>query len=153
MKPILSTSGSVTINGKTFPVAKLTETDYSRIRARMRELALPSCVNPLVAVNAMADQLAPAVLQMAITDAVSRMSGGGAEPTPDAIDRAFESVKGVQFQFWYCARKANPNLTFAEVEGLITEDNRYEVADTLVAALKPTEDADVPKASPAGAPS
>lgn len=153
MKPIFATGGIVSINGREFPVVAPSATDLNRIRTRMRELAMPECLPPLLAVNAVADQLLPGVLTESLALAIKQGSGGGAEPTADLIDRQFETLAGIRFQFWYLARKLNKDLKVIDVEALVTEDNCFDVADALIAALKPSEDAEAPKASPAGAPS
>lgn len=151
MKSILTKGGMVTLGGREFPVAAPTVTDLARIRAHMRRLAQPQCMSPLLAVNAVADQLLPGVLSESLRLAVQQGAGGGATPTAELIEEQFESLEGVRFQFWYLAHKANAALTLAEVEPLITDDNRFDVADALIAALKPAEDADAPKVSAAGA--
>jgi hypothetical protein len=143
--------GTVTVKGRAFAVAQPTAADLGRIHEKMRDLATAGCANPLAAVNAAAEGLAPAVLSEAIRHAVSIGSGGGVEPTREAVFRTYDSLDGVRFRLWYLARKCDDKLPKADVDALVGEDDRYEVADALAAATAPAAGPDSPKAPPAGA--
>jgi hypothetical protein len=136
MQQVTSAPGSVTIRGKTFAIPEPTPTDLSRIRNKMRELALASCTSPILAVNAVAKDLAPAVLAAAIADAVRQMAGGGVEPSDDAVRRQFQTVEGVRFQLWYLANRGGARLTLDEAAGLVDEENVFEVDDAIYAATQ-----------------
>ncbi len=146
---VIGAANTVQIGDQEFVVPYPTPADMVRVREKMREIASKSCVHPVAAVNAIADTLSGPVLTEALRQAVQISSGGGSEPTQGAIIRAYDSLEGVRFQLWYFARKTNTNLTSAEVEALVTDDNRYDVADALAKAVVP-EVPNGPKASAGG---
>lgn len=150
MQTVTASPGSVTIKGRTFAIPQPSATDILRVREKMRELALPSCTSPLLAVNAVAKELDPAVLQMMCAAAVSQGAGGGAEPTEEAIRRQYTTLDGVRFQLWYFAKRGGSSATLKEIEDLVDEEIRYDVDDAIYRATRLPETPG-PKASPAGA--
>jgi len=136
MQLVSSAPGSITIKGKTFAIPEPTPTDLMRLRDKMREYALRDCTNPILAVNAIAKELAPELKAEALRVAIQQASGGGAEPSDDAIRRQFQSVEGIRFQFWYLAKRGGSNITQKEVDDLIDEEIRYEVDDALFQATR-----------------
>lgn len=151
MKAALGTPGTITLRGRDFAVPQPTAGDAGRVHDRMRELAARDCVSPLAFVNANAPQLSPAVLAESVRAAVAMGSGGGSEPTQAAVQRAYNSLDGVRFQVWYYARKGSPGLTQAEVDSLVAEEDRYDAADALAAALFPEAGGGGPKPPTGGA--
>lgn len=149
-RAVFAPPGTVRLGGREFVIPKPTPGDAARVHERMRELAARACVSPLAYVNAAAADLAPGVLAEALRAAVAMGSGGGVEPTREAVTRAYDSLEGVRFQVWYYARKACPGLTPDEVAALVPEDARYDAADALLSALG-LRDLDPNAPRPAGA--
>lgn len=149
MKQVSSSPGSLTVRGQTFAIPEPTPTDLTRIREKMREFALESCTSPLLAVDAVAKQLAPPVLAAALREAVQQASGGGVEPSDDAVRRQFQTVRGVRFQLWYLAKRGGARLTFEETAALVDDENVYEVDDAIFEATQLGKTPG-PKASEAG---
>lgn len=146
MKTIDAAPGMVTIRGRQFAIMSPTKTDTQRIREKMVELARMECMNPIQAVEIIKDKLSPDILHTALTIAIGKASGGGAEPTHEAVVRAYDSLAGVRFQFWYMARKSLGSLTQDEVTNLIGDDDVYDLADALNVACSMPKDAAAPKA-------
>lgn len=132
---VLGVPGTLTVAGRTFAVPPQTPGDVGRTRDAMRRLALAECSSPLDLVNAHAAKLAPAVFSEAVRQAVAMGSGGGVEPSQEAVLRAYDSLDGVRWRLWYQARKAEPGLARDEVDRLVTDENVYDVADALLDAL------------------
>lgn len=149
MRLVESGPGSITVKGRTFTIPAPTPTDLMRIRDKMREYALRECTHPLLAVNAIAKELAPQVLAEAMRIAVQQASGGGAEPSDDAIRRQFQTVEGIRFQFWYLANRGGTRITEKEVAELIDEEMRYDIDDAIYQATQLGE-LPGPKASESG---
>lgn len=149
-KAVTGAPGVLSLKGREFVLPQPTAGDEARVYDAMRELAAKACVSPLAYVSAAAGELAPAVLAEAVRAAVSLGSGGGVEPTREAVQRAYSSLDGVRFQVWYYARKADKTLAPGEVAALVTEDDRYDVLDALAAA-QPRGGAGDPKAPSSGA--
>lgn len=149
MQTATATRGTVTIKGRTFAIPQPTQADISRVRDRMRDLALAGCTSPILAVNAVAKELPPAVFAAAMEAAVSKAAGGGAEPTPDAVNRQYGTLEGIRFQLWYFAKKGGSPVTLKEIEDLVGEEDRYEVDDALYRATQ-LGDLPGPKVSPGG---
>lgn len=146
MQTVFAIPGKITVKGREFQIPAPTSTDLARIRDRMRELARRQCVNPLLAVNAIANELAPHVLQAALEMALAKSAGGGVEPTPDAIAQQFETLEGVRFQLWYLASRIQASLKPEDVAALVLEEDRYAVADAIFEATKLGEEKEGPKA-------
>jgi hypothetical protein len=136
MQQVSSAPGSVTVRGRTLPIPRPTPTDLARIRDKMREYAAESCTSPILAVDAVAKQLSPAALAVAMQLAVQQAAGGGAEPSDDAVRRQFQTVRGVRFQLWYLANRAGARLTHDEAAELVDEENVYEVDDAVFSATQ-----------------
>lgn len=153
MQTVFALPGSVTVKGRTFPVPKPTATDLARVREQMRLLARANCTEPLKYVAAQIEGgIPPAVIQIAIGEALKLGSGGGVEPTDAAVAREYDSLAGVRYRLWFHARKLTTELTHADVEALVGEEEQYDVADALFTALGLGErGADAPKAPSAGA--
>lgn len=156
MKSVEAGKGWIKIKGTTYRIPQPTPTDSQRIADRMRELAIPECTNPLLAVNAIASQLSPAVLQVSLEIAGRAAWGGGIEPTKEAVDRQYGSLAGLRFIFLYLARRdeGQKDLTVETVDELITEPDRYDLIDALGIATGMSgdgKDKDDPKASGTGA--
>jgi hypothetical protein len=151
LKAAFAIPGTVTVGGREFVVPQPSASDLARVHDRMREIASRACVSPLLAVNAIAKELEPGVAAEAIRAAVAMGSGGGVEPTREAVMRAYDSLDGVRWRLWYSARKTDPGLTQAAVNELVTDENRFEVADALFTATNPAAGPDAPKAPPGGA--
>ena len=149
-RAVLGTPGVVRVGGREFVVPQPTAGDEARVYEAMRDVAAKACVSPLSYVNANAEGMAPGVLAEALRVAVAMGSGGGVEPTREAVQRAYSSLDGVRFQLWYYARKAEPKLTRQEVADLVGEDDRYDVLDALAAAQPRGAQGD-PKAPSGGA--
>lgn len=148
---VFANPGTVTVRGREFVVPSPTASDLNRVHERMRELAQRQCVSPLAYVNANAEGLLPAVLAESLRAAVAMGSGGGTEPTRESVFRAYDSLDGVRFRLWYHARKALPELTRAEVDKLVDDENRYDVSDALAKATSPADGPADPKAPASGA--
>ncbi len=154
MKPIEAGPGWIRLKGQLYTIPAPTPSDLQRVAEKMRDLAIPACTNPLLAVNAVAKQLDPAVLDRLLLAAGRETWGGGVEPHPDAIARQYGSLAGVRFQFWYLATReaSQKSLTLDKVEDLVTENDRYDLADAIgVAASPPSKEKDDPKPLPTGA--
>ena len=149
-KAIFGLPGTLTIAGQTFVIPSPTAGDLARLADRMRELAMPGMANPLMAVNAVATEMHAGVASEAIRHAVAMAAGGGVEPTREAVMRQYQSLAGLRFQVWYFVRKTVPGFTQKQAEELVTEENRYDVADGLIDAQQLPEDAG-PKAPLSGA--
>lgn len=126
--------GLLVIGDYEYTVPPPTPGDLARTHDAMREIAQKSCVSPLAFVNAAADTLSPLVLSESVRAAVAMGSGGGVEPTREAILRAYDSLEGVRWQFWYVAKKSDPAVTRGRAAELVTEENRYDVSDALAVA-------------------
>lgn len=129
--------GLVTVGGREFVIPAQTPGDAARVHDRMRRLALAGCRSPLEYVAAQPPEAFPypADRLEAIRAAVALGSGGGVEPTREAVVREYGSLAGVRWRLWYHARKTHPDLTQADADALVTDDTVYEVADALEAAL------------------
>lgn len=148
MRSVLNIPGGVQVKGRAFVLPVPTAGDVARVHERMRQLAQRDVVSPIAYVAANADALPPVLLAEAVRAAVAMGSGGGAEPTREAVFRAYDTLDGVRFRLWYYARKAEPGLAREAVDALVGEDDVYDVADALVAAHD--AGADGPKAPPGG---
>lgn len=137
VKAVFGVPGSVTVRGREFVLPAPTASDLARVHDRMRELAARACVSPIQYVNANAGDLLPGVLAEALRSAIAMGSGGGVEPNREAVVRAYDTLDGVRFRLWFHARKAEPSLTQADVDKLVTDDDRYELADALFEATTP----------------
>lgn len=135
IRSVFAIPGTLTVKGREFVIMPPSSSDVARVHDKMRELATRQCVNPLLAVNAVAGELAPGVLAESLRAAVAIGSGGGIEPTRESIARQYDTLDGIRWRVWFHARKALPALTHSEVESLIGEDDRYDVADALAEAL------------------
>lgn len=134
MQTASAVPGRITVKGRDFAILPPTPDDLTKIHERMRELALPSCTSPLLVVNAVAKDLDPGVLAVMAQAAVARASGGGSEPTEDAIRRQYRTIEGVRFQLWYFANKGGASLSMKDVEAMVGEEERYAVDDALFTA-------------------
>lgn len=152
MGHILGGAGEVHINGRVFVLPQQTPSDVSRVYDAMRDIAARGCMNPIAYVNAVAPTLTPMVLAEAMRAAVAMGAGGGPEPTRESVMRAYDSLDGIRFQFWFFARKTDPTLTREAVKELVTEDNVYDVADALVKSQQLPGDplGKAPGSSPSG---
>lgn len=135
LKTIFGIPGTLTLKGREFVIPQPTPADVARVHDRMRELAVSACVHPLASVNAIAGELNPGVLAESVRAAVAMGAGGGVEPTRESVHRQYETLAGVRFRVWFYAKKTTPGLTLDEVNALIPEDDRYDVADALFEAM------------------
>jgi hypothetical protein len=132
---VLGLPGRLSLGGREFAVPAPTPTDAARTYEAMRELATRSCVSPLAYVNAARDGMDPAVLAEAVRAAVAMGSGGGVEPTREAVLRQYDTLEGVRWRVWYSLRRADATVTREWVESHVTDENRYELIDALDIAL------------------
>lgn len=149
-KAVLGIPGGVSVGGREFVLPQPTARDHALVYEAMRDVAARACVSPLAYVNAAAKDLSPGVLAESLRAAIALGSGGGVEPTREAVQRAYSSLEGVRFQLWYYARKSDKTLTLRDVSALVTEDDRFDLLDALAAA-HPSPGDDAPKAPSGGA--
>jgi hypothetical protein len=103
--------------------------------ARMKELARARCISPLDFVLKHT-HLNPAQLAAAVSEAIKLGSGGGAEPTPDAVWEQYVTLEGVRWRVWYHVSRAHKEFTIEDAAKLVTEDNLFDAATALDEALK-----------------
>lgn len=136
----LGSPGLVVLAGREIVILPQTPADVARTHEEMRRLAQAGCVSPLDFVTAHREKIDPGSYAEAVRAAVLLGSGGGVEPTREAVLRTYDSLAGVRFRLWFQAKKADANLTREWVAANVTEDNQYEVADALAVALDPGGD-------------
>lgn len=146
---VLGVPGVVRLAGRELVVPQPTPADVARVHDHMRRLAQAGCVSPLDFVSAHRDKLDPGTYAESLRAAVLLGSGGGVEPTREAVLRTYDTLEGVRFRLFYAARKGDPAVTREWVNDHVTEDNLYDVSDALAAATDPGLD---PKKVPPSGP-
>lgn len=154
MKAVEFGPGWITLRGRRYAITKPAASDLQRIAARMRELALPTCTNPILEVNAVAGELKPVVLAALLEIAGNKKWGGGVEPSPEAVARQYDSLEGVRWQFWFLVTRepGQKDVSLEQITDLVGEAERYDLADAILGAVQlPAGGEADPKASEAGA--
>jgi hypothetical protein len=105
------------------------------VGTRMREMARAKCCSPLDYVLKHTS-LPTAALALAISEAIKLGSGGGVDPSPDAVWEQYDTLEGVRFQLWHYVSRAHKEFTPEQAAKLVTEDNLYDVAEKLNKALQ-----------------
>jgi hypothetical protein len=143
------------IDGRRFVVLPPRPRDVLAVNARMKELARAKCTSPIDYVLAHA-HVAPGALELLCRQAILLGSGNGVRPDESAIWDEFASLDGVRWRVWYFASKVEKSLKLEDVAALVTEDNLFDVAADLDAALRLASidpKKETPAASSTGAPS
>ncbi len=123
--------------GRPLTVQWPTPGDLFTIEERMLELAARWCVSPLKLVYLTPESdLAGADRQNALSFALDKASGGGVAPSGLAMARAYNSVDGLRYRLWRLTRRTHPEVTEADIAGLVTESNRPDVIDALDGLLR-----------------
>ena len=135
VEQLAKTPGVLEIGERRFVILPPTPRDMLAIGQRMKELARAKCVSPLDYVLKHTS-LTPTMLAVAVNEAIKLGSGGGVDPSPDAVWEQYSSLEGVRFQVWHYAKKAHGTLLLEEVEKLVTEDNLFDVGESLDKALR-----------------
>lgn len=132
--------GTVVVGEKIYLVSQPTDADFVTLRKHLRELFGRSAKSPLKAI--MDDlKMLPLHLQAeAIKAAVQQQSGGGSEPTADAMQSILYTPEGCCFWLWLLARKNDRALDIQTVRASITEEN---VDDILAQIMRATASEDV----------
>lgn len=129
------TPGVLTLAGRSFVILPPTTGDMLRVQDKMRELARAKCVSPLdFALKH--THLPPAVLAVAVSEALKLGAGGGVQPTAEAVADEYLSLEGVRWRVWYHASRALPDLHPDDAAALVTPDNLLDAAEGLDRALR-----------------
>lgn len=132
---IFALPGQLTIGSREFVIAAPSPTDKARVHRKMKELATRSCVSPLVYVSRSKDDLDPVSFTEAIRAAVTIGSGGGVQPHREAVMDAYETLEGIRYRVWAAVVKSEKSITQKEIDGLVNDENYYEVEENLNKAL------------------
>lgn len=142
-----SAPGVLTLGDKTFVILPPTPRDMLATMTRMKEFARAKCVSPLDFVLRHMT-LPPAALALAVGEAIKIGSGGGIEPTQEAIWEQYATRAGVRWRVWYHVSRVLKDFKPADVEPLVTDDNLLDAQEALDAALR-FEDISKEKKTPA----
>ena len=123
------------LGGRSLVILPPTPRDQLVVGTRMKELARKRCVSPLEFVLRHAN-LPPAALSVAVAEAIKLGAGGGVDPSPDAVWDEYDTLEGVWFQLWHFAHRAHKDFTPEQAAELVTEDNLFDAAEKLNAALR-----------------
>jgi len=128
--------GVLKLGGREFVILPPTPRDMLAVRARMEALAGEKCVSPLdFALKH--THLPPALLAVAVTEAIKLGSGGGVKPHPDAVWDEYASLTGVRWRVWYhVSRVLGDAFTLEGAAALVTDDNLLDASEALDAALR-----------------
>jgi len=123
--------------GRELTVQWPTPGDVFDIDDRMEEIARRWCVSPLKLVHATPESdLSGADRAAALSMAIDKAAGGGVSPNPTAMARAYNSAEGLRYRLWRLTRRTHPDLSRAEVDKLVTDENRPDVIDALEELLR-----------------
>lgn len=128
--------GHLTLGGITFTVLPPTPGDMIRTGDKMKELARAKCAGPLDYVVRNSATLPPAMLALAVAEAIKLGAGGGVEPTIESVWEQYTTLEGVRWRVWYHVSRVLPDFTPEAAAALVTDDNRLDAAEQLDAALK-----------------
>jgi hypothetical protein len=126
---------ALVVGGRSFVILPPTPRDMLAVNERMKALARARCVSPLDYALSHS-HLGAAALELAVTQALKLGAGGGVRPDPEAVWEQFHTLAGVRWRVWYHASRAHKSLTPEDVAELVTDDNLFDVAADLDAALK-----------------
>lgn len=129
------TPGLLSLGGREFVILPPTPRDQLATMDRMKSLARAKCVSPLDYVLKHAT-LPPGAMALAVQEAIKLGAGGGIEPTPDAVWEQYTSLDGVRWRVWYHVSRVVKDFKPEDVAPLVTEDNLFDAAEALDAALK-----------------
>jgi hypothetical protein len=107
--------GTVKIGERILLVSDLTPGQYMTLYNECRRQVLAELQTPLQSVMADIRKLPPEFQEVAIRAAVAQQSGGGSEPTREAIAARMNHPEGVRFHVWLMARGNHPGLTLEEI--------------------------------------
>lgn len=127
-------AGTVALDGTVYVVTPLTPAQEFTLFQELRRQALAEIRTPLQAVAAIAKDLPPQVLQLAVEAAVAQQPSGS-EPTKEAVAQRVNTPAGTAFHLWLLTRAAHPDLPVDHFAGLVTEDNLTAVQAQLWRAL------------------
>lgn len=128
------TPGLLKLGGREFVVLPAKNRDLLATNTRMKELARDRCVSPLDYVLGHA-HLAPGAMTAAIAEAIKIGSGGGVEPTPEAVWDQYTTLEGVRWRVYYHVSRVLKDFKPEDAAKLVTDDNVLDAAEALDAAL------------------
>lgn len=137
LEQIAALPGSLTIGGKTYPIAPPTPGDMLREGLHMKQLARKAANgNPLEYVAANASLLSPAGYAVAIAEAVKAANAPPGEPSPVSVHEQYGLPDGVRWRLWYHVNRSGGAMTEAQAKKLVTDFNCGNVCVALDDALK-----------------
>lgn len=149
---LLPMPGILRLGTREFVILRPTPRDMIATVGRMRELARARCVSPLDYVLGHTHQ-PPAALAFAVQEAIKIGSGGGVEPTQEAVWEQYATLAGIQWRCWYHISRVLKDFTPADIKPLVTADTVMDAIEALDAALKFADLDPEKKTPPTGTPS
>lgn len=128
------THGLLHIRDKTYAVRVPGAAEWSALAGELRRLAKRKARSPLAALAEEFDNLPAAMRGLAMEKAIGLKSGGEVEPTTEQIGSQIWEPEGCRAWVWILIRREHPDVTFAEIEGLIDASNVVDVLAELATA-------------------
>lgn len=133
---VVQTPGLLKLGGREFVILPPETRDAVATHARMTELARARCVSPLDYVLRHT-HLPPALLAAAVAEAIKIGAGGGdREPTPETVNEQYTTTEGVRWRVWWHVSRVLKDFGPEDAAALVTDDNAFDTALLLDAALK-----------------
>lgn len=127
------TKNVLKVGGREFVILPPTPRDMVITTKRMTELAKAQYKSPLEV--ALAHNLPPAALALAVSEALKLASGNALKPSPEEVWDQYLTLEGVQWRVWFHVSKTCPEFTLEDAAALVPDGEHFRVAEALDAAL------------------
>lgn len=132
---VAQTPGTLALGGRAFVILPPTPRDMLAASRRMRAMVEAKALSPLDYVASRREHIPAAVFALAVAESIKLGALPQVAPDPALVWEQYATLEGVRWRVWYHVSRLDKSVTPDRVAEWVTEDNLFDVAEQLDAAL------------------